>query len=111
MKNFPKINPEDFASNIVDGWDMDTLVCFAVETLTEEFKKMSSERLFEEYRNFHGDVETEFSNLDIGDHFFDPESGEFWVKTSSTNAKINSGTDSSDEDQFKPDDFVIIQWN
>ena len=45
MKKFPKINPENLANQIVDGWDMDSLVGFAVETLTEEFKKMSAERL------------------------------------------------------------------
>jgi hypothetical protein len=111
MKKFPKIDPENLANQIVDGWDMDSLIGFAVETLTEEFKKMSAERLYEEYVNYHGDhVENEFSNLEIGDRFFDPNSGEFWVKTSSTHARIDSGTDSSGEDQFHFDDVVIVEW-
>lgn len=109
MKKFPKINAEDLAVSIVDGWDMDTLVGFAVETLTSEFKNMSQEKLYEEYINFHGDhIEDCFSNLEIKDRFFDPTSGEFWIKTSSTHARIDSGTDSNDEDQFKSDDVVIV---
>lgn len=111
MNKFPKINPEDLANTIVDGWGMDTLVGFAVETLTAEFKKMSPERLYDEYRNFHGyHIENDFSNLQVGDRFFDPDSGEFWIKSSETHAKIDSGTDSTDEDQFKPDDIVIVEW-
>ncbi len=112
MKNFPKINAEDLAHHIVDGWDMDTLVGFAVETLAAEFNKMSPDRLYHEYVNVHGDqVEDKFSNLEIQDRFFDPESGEFWIKTSNSHARIDSGTDSTEEDQFRPDDIVIVQWS
>jgi hypothetical protein len=111
MKKFPKIDPENFANHIVDGWDMDSLVGFAVETLTEEFKKMSAERLYEEYVNYHGKhVENEFSNLEIGERFFDPESGECWIKTTNDSAKIDSGTDSTEEDKFLPHDIVIVEW-
>lgn len=51
-----------------------------------------------------------FSDLEIGQKFFDLISAEYFIKTSDTTASmVRSGVgDSSKEDEFEPDDVVRV---
>ena len=53
------------------------------------------------------DKEIKFSELGIGDHFFDSYSGDFWTKISDTKA-IYEGY-SKEFDYFAPDEIVNIK--
>ena len=49
-----------------------------------------------------------FSDLRLGERFFDPFSGEFWEKTGPTTALCDSGGDGLEghADEFNPHDVV-----
>lgn len=49
-----EINLEEYAKDIVDSWDMDNLVAFAIDTIIESFKTTPEDQLVEEYNEFHG---------------------------------------------------------
>ena len=53
-------------------------------------------------------MEIEFGNLELNERFFDPQSGDYWIKTGKYCAKIDSGTDSAGEESFEIDELVIV---
>lgn len=53
------------------------------------------------------DKEMKFSELNIGQQFFDPYSGDFWTKISETKA-VYEGY-SKEFDYFEPSEIVVIK--
>ena len=53
------------------------------------------------------DKEVKFSELGIGDHFFDSYSGDWWTKISESRA-VYEGND-KEHDYFAPDEIVTIE--
>ena len=47
---------ENYAQTIVDGWDMDTLVTFAYDTLVDTLDNYSDEQLLEEVNNYNPEL-------------------------------------------------------
>ena len=62
------------------------------------------------YAKLKGETETitTFNEIEIGQRFFDPVSGEFWVKVSNIYAKQDSGGDENGVDMFNWNDEVVV---
>lgn len=52
-----------------------------------------------------------FSELRIGQHFFDPYSGESWIRTGPTTAVCDSGGDAfeGEASEFHPSDVIQLE--
>jgi hypothetical protein len=50
---------EKLANDIVEGWDMDCLIGFAVDTLVDDFKTQPEEEFEEEWNNFYNPEDEE----------------------------------------------------
>jgi|TARA_R110000824_G_scaffold95994_4_gene230401 hypothetical protein len=48
-------NKEQLAQDVVDGWDLNDLVDFAIWKLVDDYEMMSNEAFVEQWINFHGD--------------------------------------------------------
>lgn len=55
VKNAQEIDIEKYAQDILDSWDMETLMSFAYETLVEIINTTPQDQLVEEYNLFHKD--------------------------------------------------------
>ena len=53
VKSAEEIDIEKYAKDILDSWDMETLMSFAYETLVEVINTTPQEQLLEEYNDFH----------------------------------------------------------
>lgn len=49
-----EIDVDKFAQDLVDSWDMDTLIGFAVDKQAEFYRACPPDQLVEEYNEFHG---------------------------------------------------------
>ena len=47
---------DNYAQSIVDGWDLDTLVTFAYDTVVENLNKYSDDKLLEEVEQYSPDL-------------------------------------------------------
>ena len=53
VKNAQEIDIEKYAQDILDSWDMETLMSFAYETLVEILDTTPQDQLVEEYNRFY----------------------------------------------------------
>lgn len=53
VKSAEEIDVEKYAQDIIDSWDMDTLISFAYETMVEILNTTPQDQLVEEYNIFH----------------------------------------------------------